>query len=332
VKRLRGFLSNPRLDFDIVFRHLVRLGLVTCKIPNLDLPILLDPTYFGDYTAVVAAIPYAGRALPAAVRHRMGLDQPIPVQYAIWLWNALHGDFGKSFVNSIPVADLALRKVPATFELAAGGLLFTIVIGLPLGIVAAMRRSSVWDYLIGAFSATSLGLPVFLTGILLIAFFALQLGWLPSGGRVAFHEDLWLGLQSLFLPAFSLGLAHAPILIRFVRNSILEVMHEDYVRTAYAKGLEFRTVLIDHVLKNAMVPVVTIMGIVFGRLLGGVVITEAVFAWPGMGSTIITAIGNRDYSLVQMSLLLIVTAFVMVNLMVDVLYGWLDPRIRLRGN
>jgi peptide/nickel transport system permease protein len=267
----------------------------------------------------------------AAVRRQMGLDQAIPVQYGLWLAGALRGDFGKSFVNGLPILDLVLQKVPATVELATAGLLFAIVLGFPLGIIAAKRRETVWDYLISGSAAMALGVPVYLLGVLFIAVFSLMLGWFPPAGRVRFEEGVDLAFRSLFMPAFCLGLAHAPILIRFTRNSILDVLHEDYVRTAIAKGLPERLVLARHVLRNAMIPVVTILGIVFGRLIGGVVITEAVFAWPGMGTMIIVAIGNRDYGLVQTSLLLIVVVFVFINLFIDVLYGWLDPRIRLGG-
>ena len=282
--------------------------------------------------AIYVAGPEATPQVLAAVRHRMGLDQPVPVQYGVWLVQALQGDFGRSFVNGIPVTQLVWQRVPATLELAIGGMLFTLLLGFPLGILAAVRRDSVWDHLVAAFSAVSLGVPVYWLGILMIMLFALSLGWLPPGGRSEFRDGLLPALTSLFLPTFCLGLAHAPILTRFLRSSILDVLHEDYVRTARAKGLPDGPILRRHVLTNALIPVVTVLGIVFGRLLGGVVITEAVFAWPGMGSMIITAIGNRDYSLVQATILLVVVAFIGINLLVDLVYGFLDPRLRLGGN
>jgi peptide/nickel transport system permease protein len=281
--------------------------------------------------AIYVAGPEATPQVLAAVRHRMGLDQPVPVQYGLWLFQALQGDFGRSFVNGIPVTQLVWQRVPATLELAAGGMLFTLLLGFPLGILAAVRRDTIWDYLVAAFSATSLGIPVYWLGILMIMLFALGLGWLPPGGRTEFRDGLVPALTSMFLPTFCLGLAHAPILTRFLRSSILDVLHEDYVRTARAKGLPNDPILRRHVLTNALIPVVTVLGIVFGRLLGGVVITEAVFAWPGMGSMIITAIGNRDYSLVQATILLVVVAFIGINLLVDLVYGFLDPRLRLGG-
>ena len=282
--------------------------------------------------AIYVAGPEATPQVLAAVRHRMGLDQPIPVQYGLWLVQALQGDFGRSFVNGIPVTQLVWQRVPATLELALGGMLFTLLIGFPLGILAAIRRDTFWDHLVAAMSATGLGVPVYWLGILMIMLFALSLGWLPPGGRTEFRDGLVPALTSLLLPTFCLGVSHAPILTRFLRSSILDVLHEDYVRTARAKGLPSGPIMRRHVLTNALIPVVTVLGIVFGRLLGGVVITEAVFSWPGMGSMIITAIGNRDYSLVQATILLVVVAFIVINLLVDLVYGWLDPRLRLGGS
>ena len=282
----------------------------------------------GDPALFIAGVEATPEVL-AAVRHQMGLDQPIPVQYVLWLEHAVQGDFGKSFINGLPISHLVWQRVPATLELATAGLLFATVVGFPLGLLAAVRRGSLWDYLISGFAALALGIPVYLLGILFIAVFSLSLGWFPPAGRVQFEDSVPLALKSLFMPAFALGLAHAPILIRFTRNSILEVLNEDYVRTAHAKGVPSRLVMSRHVLKNAMIPVVTILGITFGRLIGGVVITEAVFAWPGLGTMVIVAIGNRDYGLVQSALLVIVVVFVFINLFIDVLYGWLDPRIRL---
>jgi ABC-type dipeptide/oligopeptide/nickel transport system permease component len=266
-----------------------------------------------------------------AVREDMGLNQPLPVQYVVWLQHVLRGDLGKSILSKIPVSQLMAQRLPATLELALAGEILTIVIGLPLGILAAIKQRTRAD--IGITSAISLGLaiPNFWLGILLIIVFAVFLGWLPPGGRGDFSRDPVAALKSIALPAITLALPAAMNLSRLTKVSVLDVLYEDYVRTAWAKGLNGRRVVAEHVLRNALIPVVTAVGLEFGRLLGGAIIVESVFTWPGMGTLMLTSINNRDYASVQAGLLLLVMVFIVVNLITDIAYGFLDPRIRLSG-
>jgi peptide/nickel transport system permease protein len=267
----------------------------------------------------------------AAIRKANGLDQPLPVQYAIWLGNVVHGDLGVSFFTRTPVAQLIGQRLPATLELAIAALTFSLVLALPTGIFAATRQRTPLDWIISSFNGVALAVPGFWLGILAILLFALVLGWLPPGGRGDWTRDPLLAAKFLLLPAITLALPQAAGLSRLVKASILEVLHEDYVRTARAKGVTETGVLVAHALRNALVPVMTVLGLQFGRLLGGAVITESVFSWPGVGRLIRDSIGNRDYSVVQACLLMLVMVFIVVNLVTDISYGLLDPRIRLMG-
>jgi peptide/nickel transport system permease protein len=263
------------------------------------------------------------------VRHDMGLDQPLPIQYAVWVGHILRGDLGKSVFSKLPVSQLISQRAPATFELAVVGEVLTILIALPLGVVAAVKQRTPTDW--GISSAISLGLavPNFWLGILLILLFAVALGWLPPGGHGDLMRDPFAELKFLALPAFTLALPQAMNLSRLTKASVLEMLYEDHVRTARAKGLAAAAVITGHVLRNALVPIVTQIGLDVGRLLGGALIVESVFAWPGLGTLMLSAVGNRDYVIVQACLLLLVTVFITVNLMADISYGFLDPRIRL---
>ena len=283
----------------------------------------------GDPATIVAG----GDATPeqvAAVRHDLGLDQSLIVQYFTWLNRALHGNFGLSLIGKYPVWDQIARAYPATLELTAAALLLALILAVPTGIVAALRPRSWIDRAIGALNAFAIGIPNFLLGILLILAFALTVPILPVGGRVAVTEDPGAGLKTLALPAITLAIGVAAVLSRFIRGAMLEVLGEDFVRTARAKGLGERAVVSRHALRNALIPVVTVLGLQIGRLLGGAVIVEAVFAWPGMGRLAVQAILTRDYTIVQATLLLLVTAFVVINLLVDIAYGLIDPRVRVR--
>lgn len=278
--------------------------------------------------AVVLAGPDASTEVVAAVRQSLGLDQSLPVQYLRWVGNALRGDLGQSYISRISVWELVALKLPATFELAVAALLLALLIAIPTGIIAGVRQRSRTDIAISTFTAVGLGLPNFWVGILLILLFALVLGWLPPGGRVEFGRDPVLALKHLALPALTLAIPQSAIFSRFLKAAVVDVLHEDYVRTARAKGLAERVVVFRHVLRNALIPIVTVLGMHFGRLLGGAVIIESVFTWPGIGRLMLDAIGRRDYAVIQGGLLLLVTMFVLINLITDLTYGFLDPRVR----
>ena len=263
------------------------------------------------------------------IRLRLRLDRPLPVQYLTWLASVLRGDLGESIVSGQPVARILAQKVTATAELAVGALLVAVIVGIPLGVAAALRRGTALDLAVTAYTSTVLGIPNFWLGLLLIILFVVALNWLPPGGRVALTEDPGTAWRYLLMPVLTLSVRASGIFIRFTRTSMLEVLPEDYVRTARAKGLPEGVVVMRHALRCALIPVVTVVGLEFGRLLAGAVIAEQIFAWPGVGRLIIQAVGQRDFAIVQGVLLLLVVVFVLVNLITDLLYGVLDPRIRL---
>ncbi|MCY4522872.1 MAG: ABC transporter permease [Caldilineaceae bacterium] len=270
-------------------------------------------------------------ALPeqiVAARARLGLDKPIYVQYAIWLAQVVRGDLGVSILNGYPVFDLIARKFLATLQLTAGGLLVALCISLPLGILASVRRGGWFERLTSLVVALGQAIPTFWLGILLVLVFSLQLKWLPPSGQVAFSEKPGLALRLMILPSVTLGFYSATVLTRFLKSSMLEVMEMDYVRTARAKGLADTGILTRHVLKNALIPVVTILGLQLGAFLGGAVVTESIFDWPGLGRLMLQAIGTRDYPVLQGTVLFVVVTFVCVTLITDLTYGYLDPRIR----
>jgi peptide/nickel transport system permease protein len=282
----------------------------------------------GDPAQVMAGSDTSPQTLEA-IREDLGLNEPLPVQYLVWVEHVLRGDLGKSILSKIPVAQLIGQRAPATLELALAGEALTILIGIPLGVLAAIKQRTKADW--GITSAISLGLaiPNFWLGILLIILFAVVLGWMPAGGRGDFSRDPLTALRFIALPAITLALPAAMNLSRLTKASVLEVLYEDYVRTAWAKGLDGKRVVIRHVLRNSLIPVITAIGLEFGRLLGGALVVESVFAWPGLGTLMLTSIFNRDYAIVQAGLLLLVMIFITVNLLTDLMYGFLDPRIRL---
>jgi peptide/nickel transport system permease protein len=256
-----------------------------------------------------------------ALRHALGLDQSLLTQLLHYFNGLLHLDFGISLQSKRPITELLWERIPATAELAGAALLVAVMIAVPLGVIAAVRKDSPWDY--GAMTASMLGvsIPNFWLGPILILVFSVWLGWLPVSGRE--QPD------SIVLPAITLGTALAAVLSRMVRSSLLEVLHEDYIRTARAKGLPEGAVIWRHGLRNALLPVVTVLGLQLGVLLGGAVVTEMVFSWPGLGELTISSIQRRDYPVVQACVLLISTSYVVVNTLTDLIYGWLDPRVRL---
>jgi peptide/nickel transport system permease protein len=258
---------------------------------------------------------------------RSGLDQPIPVQYVDWLGSALTGDLGVSFRTGQPVTAILLDRLPATALLAVGALLIGLIVALPAGILSAVRQGKAVDYLANGFAQIGVSVPDFWYGILLILVFAATLGWLPPGGYVPILEDPVEGLRRLLLPAVTAGVVTGAILTRFVRSSVLESLNAEHVRLARAKGLPWRYVLRHHVLRNAWIPIVTVTGLQLGTLLGGIVIVEVVFSWPGLGREALLAVERRDYPVLQGAVLLIAAAFLLINLLVDLLYTKLDPRI-----
>jgi peptide/nickel transport system permease protein len=263
-----------------------------------------------------------------ALRGEYGLDQPLWVQYLIWLRNVVTGNLGNSIVNNFQVNTLIMKRIQATVELAIASALIGALIALPLGIIAALRPGSIVDFFTTLFSALSFAIPSFWLAILFILLFSLQFKLLPPSGRPEFSEQPVEHLKALILPAMTLGIAMAAKLIRFLRSSMLDVINQDYTRTARAKGLSERLVVTRHAVRNALIPVITIFGLQIGDLLSGAIIVESIFAWPGVGRLTIQAIGWRDYSILQASVMFIVLAFLVVNLLTDLTYGLVNPRIR----
>lgn len=266
-----------------------------------------------------------------ALTRRLGLDQPLPVRYVQWLGGAVHGDLGTSLSSSEPVAFRIEQRLPNTLELAATALAVSIVLGIPLGVLAALRRNSLPDFAVAVISVVGLSVPAFWLGIILILLLSVELNWLPSSGVVSSgtEGDVADRLLHLFMPAVVLSTTVLPYVVRFTRSALLEVLGQDYVRTATAKGLSRLRVVYAHALRNALVPVVSIIGTLLPRLVGGSVVTEAVFGWPGMGRLAVEAANGRDYPLI-VGITVVVSAIVVVtSFVVDLAYTWLDPRIRL---
>jgi peptide/nickel transport system permease protein len=259
----------------------------------------------------------------ARLRHALGLDQPLPLQYLRWLGDLAQGNLGLSYRYGNPVAQEIAARWPATLLLALAGMAVTLATGIPLGMLSAMKRNRWVDYLILFGSLTGVSAPVFLFGFLLIWTFSYKLPLLPTAG--------WGGPEHLILPALTVGLPSAAVVVRLTRTAMLEVLSQDYIRTAHAKGLAQQVVLIRHALKNVLIPVVTILGLQFGFLLSGSVIVEQVFAWPGLGSLMVNAASLGDFPVLQGAVLLITLNFLVVNLSVDLIYGAVDPRVRINA-
>ncbi|MBL8337452.1 MAG: ABC transporter permease [Rhodoferax sp.] len=263
-----------------------------------------------------------------AVRERLGLDKPVLVQYFSWLGNALQGDLGLSIQNREPVRDLIAQRVPATIQLGIAATLVGLLLGIPVAVISALRPNSWIDRSLSGWSALALGVPTFWLGILLILLFAVYLHWLPAASTyVSFFESPWQAVLNLMLPALTLGIYVSGIFARFLRASLLGELKADYVRTARSKGLRERDVVGRHVMRNALLPFVTIVGLMMANFIGGTVVTESVFTYPGLGRLLIQAISTRDYPLIQGCILFILLVFVLINLLVDVLYAYIDPRI-----
>ena len=264
------------------------------------------------------------------LRRDLGLDRPLYLQYATWMGRLLQGDLGRSIRNREPVIENVGRRIKPSLQLAGLAMAISLLVATPIGILSAARRNSTLDRFGTSFALFGICMPNFLIALLLIFLFGVTLRWLPISGYVDPMEEPWEGIRSLALPAITLGLALAAVITRTLRSSMLEALSEDYIRTARAKGLSEGAVIRAHALKNALIPVVTVLGLQLGTLIGGAVITEYVFALPGVGRLVVDAVFARDYPLVQGVVLLIAVGFILSNLMVDLLYGWIDPRIRHR--
>jgi len=267
-------------------------------------------------------------AVIAFLHKKYHLDEPLPVRYALWLGGVLKGDLGESIRINKPVGELVLEKLPVTAELAGLAIIVALAIGIPAGVLSAVKNGRWPDYAANVFALWGLSTPNFWLGFLLILLFSVKLGWLPASGFVSPGEDLGQNLRSMIMPAFVLGNAIAAVMMRHTRSAMLQVLGMDYVRTARAKGLAERVVILKHALRNALVPVVTLGALEFGQLLSGAVLTEQVFTIPGFGKLIVDAVFNRDYAVVQGVVLFTATAYILLNLLADIAYFLVNPRLR----
>jgi len=281
----------------------------------------------GDPATAMAGEDHDPNAI-AYLREKFHLDDPLPVRYGYWLKGVLHGDLGDSVRIQRPVTELIVEKLPVTLELALLAMIIALTIGITAGVVSAVMKDTAWDYAANIFALWGISTPNFWLGILLILLFAVKLGWLPASGYVSPFEDLRANLASMIMPAFVLGNAFAAVLMRHTRSAMLQVLSADYVRTARAKGLEERVVILRHALRNALTPVITLGALQLGELLSGAVLTEQVFSIPGFGKLIVDAVFNRDYSVVQGVVLFTATAYVTLNLLADLAYFLVNPRMR----
>lgn len=264
-----------------------------------------------------------------AVRERLGLDEPLHIQYVNWAKAVVQGDLGRSLGDNSPVTEKIASRLPRTMQLVMAGIILAVLVGLPLGILAALTWNTVWDRLLSLFGAAGISLPVYVVGMLLVLLFGVELQWLPVAGYTAPSENLSGFFENLILPAVALALSPAAIITRMTRSSMLEARNQDYIRTARAKGLTERVVIVRHMLRNALIPIVTVVGLQMGTLIGGTVLVEYIFNWPGLSTLLVTSIGRRDYPIVQGVVLVSASLFILINLAVDILYGILDPRIRV---
>jgi len=285
----------------------------------------------GDVTLLILGGDQTGRIDPqqlAAMRHQLGLDQPLAVQFGTWLWGVLRLDFGTSLWTGQPVIDEVLIRLPLSLEVAILATLVSVLLAIPLGMIAAVRQDTWVDYLIRIVSIGGQAIPSFWVGILVILALVIYFGWGPPLEFTPPWVDPWANFQQLVWPVLTVGYRYAAVTTRMTRSTVLEVLREDYIRTAWAKGLRERVVVIRHALKNAMLPVITLVGTEFAFLIGGLVVTETVFTLNGVGRFVVDAVAHRDYPVVQALVFLIALCFVVVNLLIDLTYAWLDPRIR----
>jgi peptide/nickel transport system permease protein len=262
------------------------------------------------------------------IRRQYRLDRPVPVQYVYWVKGVLSGDLGESMRIKVKVRDLVLEKLPVTIQLACMAMVIALSIGITAGVVAAVLKDSVWDYAANLFALWGRSTPTFWLGIMLIFLFSVELGWLPASGYVRPSEDFWGSIASTIMPAFVLGNVGAAVLMRHTRGAMLDALQSDYVRTARAKGLFERVVVLKHAMRNALTPVITLGALELGELLSGAVLTEQIFSIPGFGKLIVDAVFNRDYAVVQGVVLVTATVYITLNLIADVAYVLVNPRLR----
>jgi len=291
------------------------------------LVFLLQQLLPGDPAAVLAGEDADSEAI-AEIRRQYRLDQPIPVQYLHWIAGVLTGDLGESIRLKAPVLDLILQKLPVTLQLASMAMVIALTIGVATGIVSALRRNSAWDVAANAVALWGISTPIFWLGIMMIYVFAVTLGWLPASGYVGLAEDWRQNLATTIMPAFVLGNAVAGVIMRHTRSAMLHALQSDYVRTARAKGLPERAVVLGHALRHALTPLITLGALEFGTLLSGAVLTEQIFSIPGFGKLVVDAVFNRDYAVVQGVTLVTATVYILLNLLADIGYVLADPRLR----
>ena len=267
-------------------------------------------------------------AVIAQIRAQYHLDQPWPVQYVTWVWGVLHGDLGESIRMKESVRDLVLEKLPVTAQLAAMAIIISLAIGITTGVFTAVKKDTVWDYAGGVFELWGRSTPSFWLGIMLIVLFAVKLDWLPASGYVSPWEDFWQSMASTIMPAFVLGNTSAAVMMRHTRSAMLDALGSDYVRTARAKGLSERSVILKHAMRNALTPVITLGALELGGFLSGAVLTEQIFSIPGFGKLIVDAVFNRDYAVVQGVVLVTATIYITLNLIADIAYILVNPRLR----
>ena len=281
----------------------------------------------GDPAAIIAG-DNATEANIARIRANLGLDRPLLEQFGKWTWATLQGDLGVSMFSNVPVTQLVEQRMGPTFSLAFTTMLVAVVIAITLGVLAAWKSGSLLDRAVMGLAVTGFSVPVFVVGYIMVYFIALQWRWLPVQGYTPMSEGLWPWLRHLILPSFALGLAYVALIARITRASMLEVLAEDYIRTASAKGVATLPMLLRHALKNAAVPIITVIGIGVALLISGVVITESVFNIPGIGRLVVDAISRRDYPIIQGVMIIFAAVYVLINLAIDISYSFLDPRIR----
>ncbi len=314
------------------------MGLLTYTIKRIFVSLFLLLAASMVIFSIVRLIPgdpaqiilgqYAEAGSAEAIRAQLGLDEPFHTQYLDWLFNLLTGDWGESIMTGTPLMDLIAVRLPRSLQLAVMGIAIGILIALPLGIYAAANRNSKADYGALFFSQFGVSIPSFWLGIMFILIFARYLGVLPASGHVSFTEDPIGNLRHAFLPALTIGIINAAIFTRYIRSEMLEEIQKDYVRTARAFGHSRKRIIRKYVLKNAAPPTVTIIGVQFGYMVGGIVIIEEVFTYPGLGQLLLNSLFSRDYPVIQIALLTLVATFIIVNLIVDLIYGYLDPKIK----
>jgi len=282
----------------------------------------------GDPALVLAGEERGDPKVLAQIREELWLDRALPIQYLHWVSNVAQGNLGYSWRTHQPVSQLIAQKLPVTAQLAVMAFIIAVLIGVPAGVIAAVKRNGPWDYIANAIGLAGLSMPTFWLGIMLILLISVDLGWLPPSGYVPLTENLWQSLTTTIMPAFVLGNAIAAILMRHTRSAMVSVLDQDYVRTARAKGLSNMRVILHHALRNALIPVVTLGALELGTLLSGAVLTEQVFSIPGFGKMVVDAVFNRDYPVVQGVVLVTALLFIMLNLLADILYVLINPRLR----